>query len=260
MLAANRDCIRLPLSCRDLCLCGLLVTLLASLIPHVSAALDLAVTCPGNLIKNGGFEEPRTDIAYPEKYQGEKKWGVYRSLPGWKSSCLKIARQSKYLELHRNAVETCPEGAQCMPLLLDATGVACQDLVLQKGARYKLSLYYGRIETKLWKGPNQGQFARLNTAAVALLRDSHFTKPSAGTYPGDRQSFTTLITMDTRKQQETWQQYSATFTASSPHITLALTTTMIDPRCDLCGSLVDALCLQKGKQCAVHHMVNDKTK
>lgn len=57
-----------------------------------------------------------------------------------------IQKQS-YIELGRGNMATPIEGRQYAELLPNATGNYCQDIKLQKGARYRLSYFYGREMT-----------------------------------------------------------------------------------------------------------------
>eukprot|EP00877_Chromochloris_zofingiensis_P001415 jgi/Chrzof1/11274/Cz05g30070.t1 len=75
---------------------------------------NLQQTCPGNLIGNGGFEEPNVRLVPGEKDHWDGHWGWYPSMPGgWTFDCLKVDwGPNKRFELHRRAVETAPEGMQ----------------------------------------------------------------------------------------------------------------------------------------------------
>lgn len=86
------------------------------------------------------------------------------------------------------------------------------------------------------------------TAAVAAIRDAT-KKPPANPkeFPGDTQGYTVLIQADTKTQKGGWQKYSATFVAPSNKVTIAFTPTRKAPECTTCGSLMDAVCVQKGR-------------
>lgn len=49
-----------------------------------SAYVDLGSECPGNLLQNGGFEEPNTEQVPTHMLQqsSNSKWGWYESIPG----------------------------------------------------------------------------------------------------------------------------------------------------------------------------------
>ncbi|GBF92214.1 hypothetical protein Rsub_05296 [Raphidocelis subcapitata] len=226
-----------------------------------AATVDLAKECPGNLIKNGGFEEP--NILDVEKYPKapyntyNSKWGWYISIPGWSWNCLRTDWPQRVLEMQRGAVATAPEGMQNLELLPNATGVACQTVDVQPGAKYKLSFMYGRLETYAWRDQYAGQFTKFETMMDALARDGATPAPaevnfsSGGAYPqtgksGDRQGFEVLVTADTRKHASQWQKYEASVTGpASGKLQLAFTTTSRPKECGSCGSLLDAICLQK---------------
>eukprot|EP00877_Chromochloris_zofingiensis_P009377 jgi/Chrzof1/4693/Cz14g23030.t1 len=211
------------------------------------AAFTLKDVCPGNLIRNGGFEEPKTANG-TNKERGDPKWGFWTTIPGWYNTCMKVAKQSPFYEIHNNNMETAPEGVQSAEMLPDGTGIYCQDINVQKGARYELSFYYGRLQTVGWNGDIKGKFTVFQTAAVAVYRDATLKPPAnPKEYPGDAQGYTVLIRADTKTQKGLWQKYSATFVAPSNKVTIAFTTTRNAPECTTCGSLMDAVCLQKGR-------------
>jgi len=50
----------------------------------VGAAVDLGQDCPGNLLVNGGFEEPNTETTPTQIWEptSNSKWGWYDKIPG----------------------------------------------------------------------------------------------------------------------------------------------------------------------------------
>jgi hypothetical protein len=105
--------------------------------------------------------------------------------------------------MQRGAVATAPEGMQNLELLPNATGVACQTVSVEAGAKYKLSFYYGRLETYAWRNEYKGQFVKFETSMDAVARDGGSPAPAeinfsqGGVYPqegmkgpSDRQGFT----------------------------------------------------------------------
>lgn len=213
--------------------------------------------CPGNLIVNGGFETP--DPSQPDKFPKapwnhyNNGWGWFTSVPGWTWTCLRTDwGPVRALEIQRRAVATSPEGMQNLELLPNATGVACQTVTVEPGATYRLSFYYGRLMTYAWRNQYQGQFIKFETKMDAIYRDGSYKSPleagqsKGAPYPQDSQGFTRLATADTTQQGEQWQRYEATFKApASGKVQLAFTTTKRPKECGSCGSLLDAVCLQK---------------
>jgi hypothetical protein len=51
--------------------------------------------------------------------------------------------------------------------------------------------------------------------------------------------------MDTTTHKDQWQKYETTFRAPSGKVTVMFTTTARPKQCGTCGSLLDAVCLQK---------------
>ncbi|KAI8472213.1 MAG: hypothetical protein J3K34DRAFT_519969 [Monoraphidium minutum] len=214
---------------------------------------------------NGGFETP--DPSQPEKYPKapyntyNKGWGWYVAIPGWSWNCLRVDWMPKVLELQRKAVATAPEGMQNLEMLPNATGVACQTVNVAPGATYRLSFYYGRLETGRQPGltrGRRGQFIKFETTLDALYRDGSTKAPlekgvKTKPYPQDSQArgaggggFSKILTADTRTHAKQWQKYEGTFKApASGKVQLAFTTTMRPKECGSCGSLLDAVCLQK---------------
>jgi len=49
-----------------------------------SAQVDLSKECPGNLLQNGGFEEPNTEQfkTQLQNPSSNPRWGWYESIPG----------------------------------------------------------------------------------------------------------------------------------------------------------------------------------
>eukprot|EP00878_Enallax_costatus_P005008 GHUV01005267.1.p1 GENE.GHUV01005267.1~~GHUV01005267.1.p1 ORF type:complete len:246 (+),score=37.75 GHUV01005267.1:194-931(+) len=215
-----------------------------------------AEMCPGNLMVNGGFESPNT-IDTRNKVKNptaNSRWGWYKAIPGWYTTrpdglpCVKVDWQSKYIEIARGALATPAEGKQYGELLPNGTGNYCQDLQLQKGARYKLSYYYGRLMTHSNHGT--GAFEVFPTAVNVAIRPSDY-KPSAssGIWPHDRQGYTQISAADTEVQWEQykkqWVRYEAEFVAPANKVTLAFINAKRPKNCGSCGSLIDAVCLQK---------------
>jgi hypothetical protein len=108
----------------------------------------------------------------------------------------------RVLEMQRGAVATAPEGMQNLELLPNATGVACQTVSVEPGAKYKLSFYYGRLETYAWRNEYKGQFVKFETSMDALARDGGSPAPAEVNFsqgapypqegmkgPSDRQGF-----------------------------------------------------------------------
>lgn len=181
------------------------------------------------------------------------KWGWYISIPGWTWNCLRTDwGPVRVFELQRGAVASPAEGMQNAELLPNATGVVCQTLDVIPGQKYKLSFYYGRLQTYAWRDQYAGQFVKFETTMDALARDASTQTPmergvKTAPYPADKQGFDTLVTADTRKQASQWQRYEAEVTGpASGKLQLAFTTTMRPKECGSCGSLLDAVCLQKG--------------
>jgi hypothetical protein len=159
--------------------------------------------------------------------------------------------QPNKMELQRGAVATAPSGKQNLELLPNATGIACQDVRTVKGARYRLSFYYGLLRTTAWRPPYVGQVVAFHTKAAAAVRDAGYAPPRGGAKPGvfpkDAQGFEVLVEADTSKQASQWQRYEVEFAAPAARTTLAFVTTKRPPECGSCGSLLDAVCLQKGE-------------
>ena len=82
------------------------------------------------------------------------------------------------------------------------------------------------------------------------MRDASYV-PSAkpGIFPKDAQGFNILVEADTSKQATQWQRYEVEFAAPAARTTLAFVTTKRPPECGSCGSLLDAVTLQKGELC-----------
>jgi hypothetical protein len=236
----------------------LLPLLVLACISQSQAAFNIAQYCPGNLVKNGGFELPNPSVTPSEvPGHGNSRWGWYskNKVPGWYTNCIKTDWQSpnaqKYMEIARNSVATAPEGMQYMELLPNGTGNSCQDINLVKGATYRLRFNYGRLMTYAWRPPYTGVFEKFETMAAAGVRDFYAprpAKPNIFAFEGsikDTQGFKVLVHADTTKQPKQWQEYSATFQAPSNKIQLLFTTTKRPKECGSCGSMLDAVCLQK---------------
>ncbi|KAF8069562.1 RANBP1C [Scenedesmus sp. PABB004] len=244
-----------------LMLAVLLPALLARL-GSVSAAFVLSESCPGNLIVNGDFEAPNTMLVpseHRDKYSNSR-WGWHRALPGWYTTrpdglpCVKVDWQSKWIEIARGALAKPIEGQQYAELLPNGTGNYCQELALQKGATYRLSYYYGRLIT-FTEGEGRGahgtgKLTPFDTAVdVAVRPAGHAVSASAAPWPKDRQGFTVIDSADTAADyaahQTQWVRHETTFTAPDDKVTLAFINTKRSKVCGSCGSLLDAVCLQK---------------
>jgi len=173
--------------------------------------------------QNGGFEEPNTmdpNIPKAPFNTYNSKWGWYTSIPGgWGFSCLRTDwGPVRVLEIQHGAVASPAEGLQNLELLPNATGVACQTVDVTPGAKYKLSFYYGRLQTYAWRNEYAGQFVKFETTMDALARDGSKPAPNEANpngpapYPKDTQGFARLVTADTRKQGSQWQRYEAEVT------------------------------------------------
>lgn len=229
----------------------------------VGAAVDLGQDCPGNLLVNGGFEEPNTETTPTQIWEptSNSKWGWYDKIPGWYtarpdglSNCVKtdwcgtcLATGKPYFEIWRGALATPAEGKQYGELLPNATGNYCQDVKLQKGAQYKLSYYYGR----LMNFQQGGKRINLDTAVDVAMRPASYKPDQAaqGAWPSDKQGYTVISQADTAdnwaKHQKQWVKHETTFTAPSDAITIAFINAKRPKECGACGSLLDAVCLQK---------------
>ncbi|KAF8060103.1 hypothetical protein HT031_005042 [Scenedesmus sp. PABB004] len=230
--------------------------LLACTAQSAAAAFKLAEACPGNLIINGDFEEPNTILQPSEVWDPSlnNRWGWYRNkIKGWyttrpdgRGPCVKVDWQRPYIEVARGALATPIEGQQYGELLPNATGNYCQDIRLVKGQTYKLSFYYGRLMTYA-KGTKN--FTVYPTAIDVAIRPVAAVPASSGIWPKDRQGYTLLASADTEEQfaahGKQWWQYTATFTAPEEMMTLAFINTKRPKTCGACGSLLDAVCLQK---------------
>lgn len=236
--------------------------LLALQLVSAAEVSDLSKDCPGNLLKNAGFEEPNTETTKTQIWEptSNSKWGWYEKIPGWyaarpdgQGTCVKTDwcgtcqfNGKPYFELWRGAIAGPVEGRQFAELLPNATASYCQDVPLQKGAQYKLSYYYGR----LMNFQHRGKRVDMDTAIdVALRPADQKTDAGAKAWPGDRQGFTLLSQADTAqdwaKHQQQWVKHEATFTAPSDTVTLAFINAKRPKECGACGSLLDAVCLQK---------------
>lgn len=153
------------------------------------------------------------------------KWGWYTSFPAWTAGCLKTdwmpyGGRPMVVEVQRGAVATPAEGRQNIELLPNATGVVCQTVDVAPGAKYRLSFYYGRLQTYAWRNEQAGQFTKFETKLDAIARDGATPAPfeadpaRAGVYPRDPQGFTRLVTADTEPQASQWQRYEAEVTVS----------------------------------------------
>jgi hypothetical protein len=212
---------------------------------------------------NGGFEEPNTELVPTELKDptSNKKWGWYKKIPGWYTTrpdglpCVRVDWQKPYIEVGRGALATPLEGKQYGELLPNGTGNYCQDLKLMKGAQYKLTFYYGRLMTF---SKTTKQFTAYDTSVDVVIRPTNYvispsnyndfmkaTKP----WPKDTQGFTVIAQADTAVQYEKykkqWVQYTATFMAPADEVTLAFINIKRPKDCGSCGSLLDAICLQK---------------
>lgn len=228
-----------------------------------SAYVDLSKECQGNLLINGGFEEPNTEqkaTQLPDP-TSNSKWGWYEEIPGWYTArpdgqghCVKtdwcgtcLVTGKPYIEVGRGALATPIEGKQYGELLPNATGNYCQDIKLQKGAQYKLSYYYGRLMT-FKKGT--GKWTTFDTAVDVAIRDAgHKPDVNAKAWPGDKQGYSLISQADTAdnwaKHNKQWVKHETTFTAPSDMVTLAFINAKRPKECGSCGSLLDAVCLQK---------------
>jgi hypothetical protein len=58
--------------------------LLALQLVSAAAVSDLSKDCPGNLLKNAGFEEPNTETTKTQIVEptSNSKWGWYEKIPG----------------------------------------------------------------------------------------------------------------------------------------------------------------------------------
>lgn len=240
------------------------------------SAATLAQMCPGNLLVNGGFEEPNTELIRSQRFDPNNNacWGWYFSdtVPGWYvvrpdgKRCLTVDWMGAgTIEVARAALTKPVEGRQYGELLPNATGAYCQDIKVTKGKKYSLSFWYGRLVAKApYSGEDKGKGLKWNkgdmtvfwTAADVLMRPSSYT-PAAkpGRYPGDMQGFTLLKAVNTRDwpmdnstgpYQPIWKEYTLTFTAPSNGVTLAFVNTVRSAVC-ACGSLLDAVCLREVK-------------
>jgi hypothetical protein len=215
----------------------------------------LAEMCPGNLLVNGDFELPNTAATPTElpDVSSNSRWGWYKKIPGWYTTrpdggpCVKVDWQKPYMEVVRGALASPVEGKQYGELLPNGTGNYCQDLALQKGAQYKLSYYYGRLMTYA-KGTST--FTVYPTAVNVAIRPTDFKpNPNSGKWPEDKQGYTQISAADTEEQyakyKTQWVKHEATFTAPADKVTLAFINAKRPKTCGSCGSLLDAVCLQK---------------
>jgi len=245
-----------------LCLGLLLLCTLCAADPWKPApgakSFSLDTACPGNLVVNGGFETPNpAKLPTEVPGHGNSRWGWYSSknVPGWKSGCVhtdwETATSKKYLEIHHNSVEVAPEGFQILELLPNGTGAACQEVALVKGAKYRLRFMYGRLMTYAWRPPYVGEFVKFETSMAVGIKDAAKPAPNS---PGefarngvikDSQGYQVLANVFTKDQPEQWQQYDLQFTAPASKVSLLFTTTSRSKECGSCGSLLDAVCLQK---------------
>lgn len=91
----------------------------------------------------------------------------------------------------------------------------------------------------------------LDTAVDVAMRPASYTPnaASSGAWPGDKQGFTVISQADTAddwsKQQKQWVKHETTFTAPSDTVTIAFINAKRPKECGACGSLLDAVCLQK---------------
>ncbi|KIZ03157.1 hypothetical protein MNEG_4803 [Monoraphidium neglectum] len=204
--------------------------------------------CPGNLLINGGFELPNTEALPTEKYDPNKNscWGWYygKSVPGWYvvrpdgQRCVTVDWMGDgVIEVARAALTRPVEGRQYGELLPNATGAYCQDVAVTKGAKYKLSWWYGRLVAK---APTDGKNFKKGDMTVFWTS-------------ADAAGFKLLQTMNTRDwpmdnstgiYQPIWKEYKVEFTAPEDKITLAFINGIRSSVC-ACGSLIDAICLQK---------------
>lgn len=78
---------------------------------------------------------------------------------------------------------------------------------------------------------------------------SHKPDPAAKAWPGDKQGFMLLSQADTAqdwaKYNKQWVKHETTFTAPADVVTLAFINAKRPKECGACGSLLDAVCLQK---------------
>jgi hypothetical protein len=197
--------------------------------PHPQLNTPPLKTCfsSTNRPQNGGFEEPNIQ---DEKNWPKAPWNTYNSKWGWYNqpfpggwtyNCLRVDwGPPRVLEIQRGAVASPAEGMQNLELLPNATGVACQTVDVTPGQTYKLSFYYGRLQTYAWRNEQQGQFIKFETTMDALARDASKPAPAevqyagGSPYPKDGQGFTKLVSADTRQQGSQWQRYEATVTVS----------------------------------------------
>lgn len=223
----------------------------------VAAAVVLESECPGNLLRNGGFETPDTTKVRSEVWNegsSNSKWGWYRHrIDGWYTTrpdgkpCVVVDWPKPHIEIAHGALATPVEGRQYGELLPNATGNYCQDVKVVQGAAYRLSYYYGRLMTT---DKHTRQFTAYETAVDVAIRPAAYV-PAAGAsrWPGDKQGFTQVSYADTAQQwgqhKTQWVKHEATFTAPSDAITLAFINAKRSKECGSCGSLLDAVCLQK---------------
>lgn len=189
-------------------------------------------------------------------------WGWYTEIPGWYTTrpdglpCARVDWQNKIwkIEVARGALATPVEGKQYGELLPNNTGNYCQELKLAQGAKYKLSYYYGRLMTygsdKGTHGVGSGTFTAFDSAVdVAIRPSSYQPSAAAGIWPKDRQGYSVISSADSLQQWNAtgkqWVQHSVEFTAPSNQVTLAFINAKRSKICGSCGSLLDAVCLQR---------------
>lgn len=227
--------------------------------PPGASGPSLAQTCPGNLLVNGDFEEPNTEVIRSERYDKNNNacWGWYtrKTLPGWYAirddgkRCVNVDWPGKGdLEVARAALATPVSGRQYGELLPNATGTFCQDVAVKQGQKYRLTYYYGLLSNKSPKdGPLHGARTTYHSSADVVVRDAAYVPTGKeGIYPKDMQGFKLLERMVTSdwgvENQTVWKRYDLTFTAPSNKITLAFINGIRSKVC-ACGSLLDAVCL-----------------
>jgi hypothetical protein len=89
------------------------------------------------------------------------------------------------------------------------------------------------------------------TAVDVAIRPASY-QPDASSrsiWPGDRQGFTVISTADTKENwdryQKQWVKHEVVFAAPADAVTLAFINAKRPKECGSCGSLLDAVCLQK---------------
>jgi hypothetical protein len=233
-----------------LCVALLCVCIEAS---FAQGQVNLQRECPGNLIVNGGFEQPNPQLVPTEKpdKSSNSRWGWYLSntVPGWytwrpdNQPCVRVDWQGRYIEIGRNALATAVEGMQYGELLPNATGNYCQDVTVAKGQRYTLSYFYGRLMTY---AKDTRKFTNFETSIDVAVRPAAYKPGGGGKWPADKQGFQVISSADTEKHgDKQWVRYSTTFAADTDKITLAFINTKRPKECGSCGSLLDAVCLTK---------------